>query len=101
MHTVSVLGSYLQAIHSSAIYFEQSARITPSNINNLVEKGGKAADTVLIVFGLGLHIIPNILHSDIFEQTTTIVIGDNEVGYLFDPQCRMDVAHVDFSLVSA
>jgi hypothetical protein len=31
----------------------------------------------------------------------TIVIGDNEVRYLFDPECRMDVAHVDVSLVSA
>src|SRR5690349_10619730 len=98
MHTVFVLNSYLQAIHSGAIHFEQSARITPSDIDNLVEKGGKAADTIFIVFGPGLHIILDILHSDIFEQTTTIVIGDNEVGYLFDPQCRMDVAHVNVSL---
>jgi hypothetical protein len=83
------------------MHFEQFARITLGDVNDHVEKGGKAADAVHTISGPGLYIVLDTLHSDVFEETTAIVIGDYEIRYLLDSECRMDVAHVNVSLVSA
>jgi hypothetical protein len=81
MLAISVLVPELQVIHSGAIHFEQFARIAPGDVNDLVEKGGKAADAVPIISGPGLHIVLDILHSDVFEETTAIC--ERSVGTVF------------------
>ena len=91
----------LQPVWPRTIHLQQRISIRPSNLAYHTEKHCEALDALCVLSGPRLHVARDVLDADVGEEAGAVVVGDDEVGDLFEPELRVHVGHVDIFLVAA